>query len=338
MDMEIGRAGVDHPQKGGPMDELDGAQMNDRIAVLDAPSNLGLMPPTPGMEPGVRRLPETLRERSLVSRIGAIDAGGVAAPAYHPAVDPRYGVRNITAIASYSHELADRLEVLIRSDLFPLVLGGDCSILLGPLLALRRMGRFGLCFIDGHLDLLTPKTSSSNGAAGMDLALALGFGPALLSNLDKLRPLVRADDTVAMGYRGDLEGYGALTDPISRPNLLWVPLEQVRAIGAQNAVHSGLARLEGPGVEGFWIHLDVDVLDDQVMPAVDSRQPDGLSYAELGNALRALLNSRLAVGMDITILDPDLDPDGTVVERFTTFLEELFAERGAFRKPAVDRA
>jgi arginase len=69
----------------------------------------------------------------------------------------------------------------------------------------------------------------------------------------------------------------------------------------------------------------VDVLDDEVMPAVDSRQPDGMSYADLGDVLVELLRSPLAAGMDVTILDPDLDPNGNVIDRFATFMENLFA-------------
>jgi len=79
-----------------------------------------------------------------------------------------------------------------------------------------------------------------------------------------------------------------------------------------------------PPLEGYWIHLDVDVIDDEVMPAVDSRQPDGMSYAELGEILLDLVSTSSAVGMEITILDPDLDPDGAIVERFVTFIEHLF--------------
>ena len=60
----------------------------------------------------------------------------------------------------------------------------------------------------------------------------------------------------------------------------------------------------------MWIHLDVDVLDDAVMPAVDSRQSDGLSYAELELLLRPLLDSRMVVGMNVTIYDPERDRDG----------------------------
>ncbi len=301
--------------------------MTGQIAVLDAPSNLGLMPPSPKSEPGVRWLPDALRERGLISRIGAIDAGRVAPPAYDPAVNPQSGVRNSEAIASYAHALAKRVADLLQTDHFPLVLGGDCSILLGPLLALRRAGRFGLCFIDGHLDLLTPETSQSKGAAGMDLALALGYGPAALSNLDGIGPLVRESDVAVIGYRGDITGYGALTNIDSRPGLLWVPLSEIRSQGVNYAANEALSRLIMPPLEGYWIHLDVDVLDDEVMPAVDSRQPDGMSYAELGEILVDLVSTSSAMGMEITILDPDLDPDGAIVERFVSFIEHLFANR-----------
>lgn len=299
--------------------------MSRQIAVLDAPSNLGLMPPSPGRQPGVRWLPSALRRRDLIPRIAAVDAGGVTAAAYDPAIDPTSGVRNSQAIASFALALAERVTSLVRAHQFPLVLGGDCSILLGPLLALRRMGRFGLCFIDGHLDLLTPETSQSKGAAGMDLALALGYGPAVLANLDGVGPLVREADVAVFGYRGDVSGYGTLTSQASRPNLLWLPLSEVKSQGASNAAKAVLSRFGSSSCEGFWVHLDVDVLDDQIMPAVDSRQLDGLSYEQLGDVLLELIRSPSAVGMEVTILDPELDPDGSVTERFVTFMEKLFA-------------
>ena len=295
-----------------------------QIVVVDAPSNLGLRPPATGEEPGVRRLPDRLRVHRLLKRIDAADGGRIPAPPYDPAIDPVTGVRNAQAIASYSLQLAAAVQPLISSGTFPLVLGGDCSVLLGPLLALRRQGRYGLCFIDGHLDLLTPETSASKGAAGMDLALAIGYGPDLLANLDGLRPLVQDSHVVALGYRGGTDGYGALTEQATRPPLLWLPLTDIRNQGPVAAAEAALSLFEREGLQGFWIHLDVDVLDDSVMPAVDSRQPDGLSYEELSAVLRPLLHSPLAVGMEVTILDPDLDPDGRICERFVGFLEEAF--------------
>src|ERR671917_2240958 len=101
------------------MDEKDRS-----IVVLDAPSNLGLAPPRPGVEPGCRGLASALRNRGIVERIGAEDGGTVTPPPYAPDVDPATGVRNGEALRSYSMDLAGRIEGLVRAGYFPLVLGG----------------------------------------------------------------------------------------------------------------------------------------------------------------------------------------------------------------------
>jgi arginase len=101
-------------------------------------------------------------------------------------------------------------------------------------------------------------------------------------------------------------------------------LQEVRALGAAEAGRRAVEKMEAGGVEGFWIHLDADVLDDAVMPAVDSRQPDGLSYVELVELLRAALSSDLAVGVQVTIFDPELDPTGQIAEGFASAIVRGF--------------
>src|SRR3984957_14468524 len=129
------------------------------LAVLDAPSNLGLKPPSPGKEPGVKNMPAALRAHGIVQRLRAEDAGAVVPPAYIGAIDPETGVRNARQIRDYSLLLAERIGELLDQGRFPLVLGGDCSILLGAAFSLRKRGRYGLLFVDGHTDLQTPASS-----------------------------------------------------------------------------------------------------------------------------------------------------------------------------------
>jgi arginase len=71
---------------------------------------------------------------------------------------------------------------------------------------------------------------------------------------------------------------------------------------------------------GFWIHLDVDVLDVVIMPAVDYHLDGGLCFSDLSELLKIILGSGRAVGLDITILNPDLDVDGSVIRRFVSSL------------------
>lgn len=295
------------------------------IALLEAPTNLGLKPPARGREPGVRRLPAALRAHRLAERLGARPAGAVPVPPYSSEIDSHSGVRNTAGLIRFSRELAQALEPLLAGGEFPLVVGGDCSVLLGSALALGRRGTFGLIFADGHQDLLTPKTSHTGGAAGMDLALACGVGPRELTNLAGPVPLVDPALVVLFGDRSGDDGYPGADIRRLRAQMVRAPLASLRRVGVRAASAQGLARLTDLGASRLWLHLDVDVLDDAVMPAVDSPQPGGLSWSELDELLAALLTSGTLAGMQITILDPDRDPDGRCVEGLVVALEAAFA-------------
>jgi arginase len=274
----------------------------------------------------VRLMPDALRARGLRDRIEAADGGRIVAPPYSFDIDPDIQVRNAAAISAYSRQLADALTPFLDNGMFPLVLGGDCSILLASGLALKRRGRHGLVFIDGHQDLLTPRTSHSKGAAGMDLALACGVGPRSLTVFDGLTPLFESRDVLMLGDRsGDAEYPDQAVAPV-RDAMFRANLEQWRAPGIAKLVQDGLSRLRRQGVDHVWIHVDADVLDDAIMPAVDSRQPGGLSWREFHDALVELLLSGMSVGMQLTIYDPTQDGDGACAEALVTALERAFRD------------
>jgi arginase len=287
------------------------------IAVLDAPSVLGLRPPAPGRVPGARRLPEALRGNRLVERLRAADAGRVVPPPYSPAVDPATGVRNGATMPGYTVALADRLVELVGAGAFPLVLGGDCSILLGGMLALRRLGRYGLVSIDGGLDFRHPGNAHLAGpvgsVAGEDLAVVTGRGAPQLTNLEGRRPLVAEADVVAIGHRS-LEVFA---DEVLATLMTLFDVAELRRLGPSGCADRALAALAGRGVDGFWIHVDTDVLDPELMPAVDSPEPGGLTHPELIGLLQTLSASELATGVELTIFDPDLDPDGRLAAELT---------------------
>ena len=131
---------------------------------------------------------------------------------------------------------------------------------------------------------------------------------------------MRDEDVVALGER---EGDPRTADILRTGITVW-DLAAVRSMGPAEAAARAVGRLGENGVDWFWVHLDADVLDDAVMPAVDSPQPGGLGWAELIGALRVLLGSGLAAGMDVTIYDPDLDPTGEISEGLVSTLERAF--------------
>ncbi|MER5476772.1 arginase family protein [Streptomyces sp. NPDC002734] len=282
------------------------------IVVVDAPSNLGLRPPAPGTVPGCHKLAGALRDNGIVRRTGALE-GGVVVPPRYDRGDWREGdgVFNAAAIAAYTRKLADRIEHHVRGGRFPLVLGGDCSIQLGAALALRRLGRYGLVSVDASPDFRHPGNSHRVGAAaGEELALSTGRGQDDLTDLEGLRPYLRDEDIVLLGTRDAYADDAEVTE-LRAAEVPVTTVRDLRRLGPAARGAATAARLDHAGTDGFWVHLDADVLDPSVMPAVDSPDPDGLMPDELTALLRPLVRSPRCVGLNVTVYDPDLDPDGT---------------------------
>lgn len=298
--------------------------MRTRV-VLDAPSNLGLRPPAPGTVPGCYKLAGALREQRIVQRLGALE-GGVVVPPRYDLGDWREGdgVFNAAAIARYTRALADRIEGHVRAGEFPVVLGGDCSIQLGAALALRRIGRYGLAAIDGSADFRHPGNSDRIGAAGgEELALSTGRGQADLTDLEGLRPYLRDEHVRLFGMRDGDEDRAELT----ALKISHATVGEIREWGPATIARGVVQSLEVDVLDGFWVHLDADVLDPSVMPAVDSPDDGGLLPGELATLLSTLVRSPRCVGLNVTIYDPDLDPDGTA----GALLADLVV--GAFTQP-----
>src|SRR5262245_4499201 len=108
--------------------------------VIDAPSNLGLRPT------GVETLPIALKSAGLLTKLSETYAGRVTPLPYHVDREPLTQMRNADGIRIYAQHLADMVSLQVQAGQFPSVLGGDCSILLGAMLALQRIGRYGLFF------------------------------------------------------------------------------------------------------------------------------------------------------------------------------------------------
>lgn len=234
-----------------------------------------------------------------------------------------------------------------------------------------ELGRLGLWFADGHLDACDGATSPTGEAADMDLAIALGGGPpALADDLSRPshrpppepsgrfptycvrnRPLVAAgregapredragvvapEDAVALGSRleepwcrmadGTLGREADLLDPRVRV----LRAAEIRAAGA-GAVGVEVGGSIAAGAPA-WLHLDLDVLDESVMPAVSYPQPDGLSWEELHELTLPLAGSRRLAGIDVACLVPDRDPDGALARRAVELVAALLHRHAEVR-------
>lgn len=289
------------------------------FTLIEAPTNLGLKQLN-AVEPGVNKLPLYLKQHGLYEVLRPQEIVIAGAPAYAMQLDEQSGVLNADAIVTYSQKLAQKVTAALVTTPFALVIGGDCSVLIGSALALKSAGNYGLFFLDGHTDFVTPQFSETKAAAGMDLAIVSGNGPDKLTNINSLKPYIAQEDIFAVGNRCLDADYVNL---IKHSNINYYDLYKLREIGIENIIEKFLAKVEESSLDGFWIHLDLDVLDNEIMPCVDSPQPGGLSYQELNLIFRLLLQSPKVKGVDITILDPDLDTNGVYTSRL---INEFFMQ------------
>lgn len=283
------------------------------IDVIEAPTNLGLRPDEKGRIPSTDKAAAVLIGAGLLRHLHVRSRTRLHQLPYVRGAEPGTKLRNGRKIRAFNLEMADAVERSLKRGGFPLVVGGECSDLLGGVLGLRRTGGRGLVHIDGHSDFLTPEfyppDRPLHSAAGMDLALATGRGEGLLTKWPGIEgPLVADSDAFQIGER-----YAKPGEPRS-PLLEGTAIAQITV---QDAHKMGLARamrrvdswLKQRGLRRAWLHIDVDVLDQAIMPAVDSPGTPGFRFDELSGLVSALLRTRRIAGADIAIYDPALDPD-----------------------------
>jgi arginase len=286
--------------------------MHRPITLLGAASSIGIRPYEDGTIRQLDRAPKVLRDLGLSDRIAACDLGDVTPPPYRDVIRPAGRACNESEIVAYSRELAARVAEATADGSFALVLGGDCSIVLGCLLGVgggeADAMPLGLIYIDAHSDFATPEESQTGSAASMCLALAVGRGDSPLAVLRGDKPLVRPEHVALLGRRDQVE-VGAYGQAALGPSgILDIPHAALRENGIGAATKAAIARVAPSGSAGFWIHLDADVIDPSEMAAVDSPEPDGLRCEELAELLAPLVRDQRARGLEVTIYDPALDP------------------------------
>ena len=277
---------------------------------------------------GCERLPAALRAAGIVERLGVRDAGNLQVAIADPRRDPATGIVGFRDQVAASGVIRDEVGVLLEDGEHPLVIGGDCSLLIGAVAAARRRaGKVGLAFVDGHLDFYDGESSPTGEAADMELAVLSGIGPDELTGLGDDVPLLAAESVVVLGARdADTARFEGSPDPRRlAPEMDIYEPARIRASGARE-LGERVSETLASNNDAFWLHLDLDVLDAEELPAVDYPQPGGITWEELSELARPLAASPALLGADVTILNPTLDPDGRSVERAARLLAEIFGD------------
>lgn len=263
-----------------------------------------------GRSGGTEHAPRALRELGLPEALGASDRGDLDVRIRGDERDPETGIVASDDVLETTAVVRAAVADAVSGGDRPLLAGGCCSELPGALAGARDAeGAIGLAYLDGHLDLYDGDTSPTGEAADMPISVVLGRGPAAW--VEAAGGAGAAAERVSIvGYRDRDESirHGMAQPQELDPEPDHRPVETVRESGPRRTGEEVAARLAALGP--FWLHFDVDVLDQGAFPATDYLMPGGLDWGEAGSLLEPLLRSEAMIGTSIACYNPEKDPGG----------------------------
>ncbi|MGI9481223.1 MAG: arginase family protein [Hyphomicrobiales bacterium] len=284
--------------------------------------------------PDVALAPEVLRNLGIAGALNADDAGDLDCDFGTAGSKSVSGLMAQSEVIEATAVIRRRIAQLVSKHTVPIVIGGCCAILPGAVAgacdATARQGEMGLAYIDGHTDLYDEETSPEGEAADMALATILGRGPGQWMNSLGRTPLIKAENAALIGFRDreECEADGTLLPEDFGPGIAIYDADSVRGEGAEIAAANVLAKLsQEPG--RFWLHFDVDVLDDELFPATDYLMPNGLDWFEVTTLLRTFINAPSLVGMSLTCYNPHKDAGATCGLRLVDLFQAICKPRQA---------
>jgi len=283
---------------------------------------------------GIANAVRVLREAGLVERAAASgdvrDAGDLELLVGTGMRGPS-GLLNEHALGRLVTVTREAVVASVDRGRQPLLVGGDCPVLLGALAAGReRREECGLLLVDGHEDAWPPRLSPTGEASDSEIGIALGlFGDDLPEPLDRLTPLLAPRSLAMLGPRDrrEIEQAGGVS--LEGTAGVFHDDEMVRA---RTAVASAREAVEvlAKSSPAFWTHIDLDVLVTEDLAAVDYPQPGGLDWGQLLEIATYALAAPGCLGASVVIYNPDLDPERVAAERIVEFVGDLVA---ALSKP-----
>ncbi|HET6830029.1 MAG TPA: arginase family protein [Solirubrobacterales bacterium] len=273
-----------------------------------------------GRPGGTELAPVALLDAGLAEAVELGERDATMTLLRDPERDPDTGLVSSTAVLELTAEIRSKTAGLAAGGDPLLVLGGCCTLVPGVLGGLADAGRAQrIAYVDGHLDLYDGVSSETGEAADMPVAVALGRGPAGWLEAAGGHVLDPAD-LALLGYRDldEARGLGSiLPDELGAGTYIDTP--GLRDVGP-GAVGADVAASLGAGGDGYWVHLDVDVLDESVLPATDAFVPDGLDWDELEALLAPLVADPACLGLNVVCLNPEKDEGGRSTERVVALL------------------
>ncbi len=291
--------------------------MTQTVGLLGVPTAAG------AHSPGIEKAPAALRAAGLVERLRAAglsveDHGDLPVTRFRMDREHRTA-QNAGLVADVARDVARHTRDVLAAGELPLIVGGDCTILIGALAGFVAEGvDVAAVYLDGHPDLNTPAGVAQGALDWMGMAHVLGVpgSEPVLSELGPRVPLLTWDKVAFVSYIATevTEAEQALLDE-HRP----LAYEAAAVAGHGDEVAGEVASSLAERAETFLVHFDVDVLDFVEFPIADNAYVRNMGLTLVGamGVLAGLTASPAFGGLVVTQVNPDhAAGQGPLLEEF----------------------
>ena len=279
---------------------------------------------------GVDMGPSAIRYAGVIERLEAIgheviDEGNIQIEVAKNAETQNSKLKNLIEVIKANKNLAEKVENILESGRFPLVLGGDHSIAIGTLAGLvTAYKKLGVIWYDAHADLNTSETSPSGNIHGMPMAVSIGLGDEQLVNIHTVGQKVDPENIVIIGARSVDPGEREL---IKEKGIKVYTMHEIDKYGMTTVMQDSIAYLRSRELDGVHLSLDLDGLDPIYTPGVGTPVPGGISYRESHLAMEMLEESRLITSAEFVEVNPILDEKNKTADVAVSLMGSLFGEK-----------
>jgi len=290
-----------------------------KVGVIGIPYNVGWR--GPGVDEGAR----AFRDAGLVDELKkvvseVVDYGDIEVR-LPPRDDNNPRLLNPKQVEAVCKSLATKIHSTLQRGYFPLIVGGEDSVLMGIIEGFQRaLGpRIGLIYMDAHGDFNTPETTPSGLIGGMNVAITAGRGPKELVEMFGHSPLLPEENIVLYGTR-ELDTVEEMA--LAESKVRVYTREKIREVGVEKIVKKMLHDLE-PKCNNVYVHVDLDVLDETEMSAQSLPVRNGLSMREFQKTLKAIVKSGKLCGMAIMVFNAAKDPEGVEARKVVRLIADV---------------
>jgi len=205
-----------------------------------------------------------------------------------------------------------------------LIIGGDHSCALGTwggvINALQQPDKFGLIWLDAHMDAHTFATSPSGNIHGMPLAALLGKADKKLAAMYPGSCFIKQENLILIGVRSyEHQEY----DLLKQAGVEIVFARQIDRLAP--VLIKAIDKLS-LSCKLIGISIDLDFIDPGDAPGVETPAQGGIKAEELLEALSSINRHPKICGLEISEFNPEKDDNNKTLHLMKAIIEAYYGE------------